>query len=319
MQARGACRLTAAAPAARGAIPTFSLRPMLTSTRAAIAMLAAVALFSLMDAGLKQLSGHYPPFQVAFLRAAASLPLVLPWALMTAPRGSLRRPRWSLQLLRAVVGMGMMASFIYAVRELPLSTTYAIFFVAPLLIAALSVPLLKERVGPRRWTAIAIGLLGVIVVLRPSGDGLALLPALATLFAAFCYALSAITVRFLARTDNTQSMMLWLLVLMVVGNGLLAFPAWTPLQMGHAWTIAGIGVVGALGQYAITEAFRTGEASALAPLEYTALFWGVLLDLALWGVLPDAITWLGAAIIIASGLYLIRRERALVTPPLDHP
>ena len=289
------------------------------ATRASIAMLVAVAMFAFMDAGLKQLSTHYPPFQVAFLRAAASLPLVVPWALMTAPRGSLRNPRWSLQLLRTVIGMVMMASFIYAVSALPLSTTYAIFFVAPLIITALSVPLLKERVGPRRWAAIAIGTIGVVVVLRPTGEGLLLLPALATLLAALCYALSAITVRFLARTDNTQSMMLWLLVLMTVGNAVIAIPSWTPLHASHAWTIAFVGVAGAFGQYAITEAFRTGEASALAPLEYTALLWGVLLDLSLWGVLPDGMTWVGAGIIVASGLYLMRRERAVAGPVVAHP
>lgn len=296
-------------------------RPAHAATYAAVAMLAAVAFFALMDAGLKQLSAHYPPFQVAFLRAVASLPLVVPWAITTAPRGSLRHPRWSLQLLRTVIGIVMMASFIYAVSALPLSTTYAIFFVAPLLITALSVPLLGERVGPRRWVAIGVGMLGVLVVLRPTGEGLALLPALATLLAALCYALSAITVRFLARTDNTQSMMLWLLVLMTVGNGVVAAFDWHPLRLDDAWLIAGVGLVGALGQYAITEAFRTGEASALAPLEYTALLWGVLLDLSLWGVLPDAVTWLGAAIIVGSGLYLIRRERLHVAPApgCDHP
>lgn len=295
--------------------------PARSATYAAIAMLAAVAFFALMDAGLKQLSAHYPPFQVAFLRSVASLPLVVPWAIATAPRGSLRRPRWSLQLLRTGIGMVMMASFIYAVSKLPLSTTYAIFFVAPLLITALSVPLLRERVGPRRWIAIGVGMLGVLVVLRPTGEGLALLPALATLLAALCYALSAITVRFLARTDNTQSMMVWLLVLMTVGNGAIAAFDWQPLRMDDIWLIAGVGLVGALGQYAITEAFRTGEASALAPLEYTALLWGVLLDLSLWGVLPDAVTWLGAAIIVGSGLYLVRRERLHVAPApgCEHP
>lgn len=292
---------------------------MTRATRAALAMLAAVGFFAMMDAGLKQLAAHYPPFQVAFLRAAASLPLVVPWALATAPRGSLRRPHWRLQLLRTLIGIVMMASFIYAVSQLPLSTTYSIFFVAPLLITALSVPLLGEHVGPRRWIAIGVGLLGVLVVLRPSGDGLALLPALATLLAALCYALSAITVRFLARTDNTQSMMVWLLVLMALGNGVVAAFDWHAVRADDAWLIAGVGLVGALGQYAITEAFRTGEASALAPLEYTALLWGVGLDLALWGVLPAPVTWSGAAIIIASGLYLVHRERvhavAAANPP----
>jgi drug/metabolite transporter (DMT)-like permease len=290
--------------------------------RAVLLMLAAVAVFALMDAGLKTLSTHYPPFQVAALRGASSLPLVLAWALATVGGRALLQARWSLHLLRAVLGIAMMASFVYALRTLPLSTAYSIFFVAPLLITALSVPFLKEYVGPRRWTAIAIGLLGVLVVLRPSGEGVLVggvpsLAGLAVLLAALGYAISAITVRVLARTDSTQAMVVWLMALMALGAGALAAPGWVPLRLEHAWVIAGIGIGGALGQYAITEAFRLGEASLIAPLEYTALVWGVALDLALWGVLPDAVTWLGAGIIVASGLYLLHREKVHVvaTPP----
>ncbi len=131
------------------------------------------------------------------------------------------------------------------------------------------------------------------------------------------YAVSAITVRVLARTDSTQAITFWLLALMALGAGALAWPHWVPLRAQDAWIIGGIGIAGALGQYTITEAFRLGEASLIAPLEYTALIWGVLLDLTLWGVLPDAVTWLGAAIIIASGLYLIRREK--VHAEAEHP
>jgi len=280
--------------------------------RAVALMLAAVALFALMDAGLKTLSTHYPPFQVAAIRGGASLPLVLAWALATVPARSLLRVRWSLHLLRAVLGIGMMASFVFALRSLPLSTAYSIFFVAPLLITALSVPFLGEHVGPRRWIAIAIGLVGVLVVLRPTGEGVLSIAGLAVLLAALGYAVSAITVRVLARTDSTQAMVVWLMALMALGAGLLAWPDWVPLRLEHAWVMAGIGVGGALGQFAITEAFRLGEASLIAPLEYTALVWGVALDLALWGVLPDGITWLGAGIIVASGLYLLHRERALL-------
>ena len=116
----------------------------------------------------------------------------------------------------------------------------------------------------------------------------------------------------LARSDSNQAMVTWLLALMALGAGVLAWPDWQPVRHDDLWLIAGIGVVGALGQYAITHAFRHGEASLLAPLEYTALVWGVLLDATLWGVLPDAPTWLGAGIIIASGLYLMRREGARV-------
>ncbi|HEY0661834.1 MAG TPA: DMT family transporter [Lysobacter sp.] len=277
--------------------------------RAVLAMLAAVVFFCLMDAGLKQLTTHYPSLQVAALRGAASLPFVLVWALATTGVAPLLRVRWSLHLLRGVLGIAMMFGFVYALRSLPLSTAYSIFFVAPLMITALSVPFLGEKVGPRRWTAIGIGLIGVLVVLRPTGEGVLSLAGLAVLLAAFGYAVGAITVRVLARTDSTQAMMVWLLVFMALGAGALAAPDWVPIRLSDGWLILGIGIAGALGQYAITEAFRLGEASMIAPLEYTALVWGVLLDATLWGVLPDSITWVGAAIIVASGLYLLRRER----------
>jgi drug/metabolite transporter (DMT)-like permease len=293
--------------------PTHTPHPW----RAIILMLLCVGVFSLMDAGLKTLSSHYPPFQVAALRGASSLPWLLAWALATTGVAPLLRVRWSLHLLRGGLGIAMMGAFVYALRTLPLSTAYSIFFVAPLLITALSVPFLGERVGPRRWIAIAFGLAGVLVVLRPTTQGMFTSAGLAVLLAALGYSVSAITVRVLARTDSTQAMVVWLMLLMAVGAGLLAIPQWTPLRAADGWLIVGIGVAGALGQYAITEAFRLGEASLLAPLEYTALVWGVLLDATLWGVLPDAVTWIGAAIIIASGLYLLRRERVHVEA--EHP
>ncbi len=285
--------------------------------RAALLMLAAVLAFCLMDAGLKQLSTHYPPFQVSAIRGASSLPLVLTWALWIGGIQPLVRVRWSLHLMRGVLGIMMMGGFVYALRTLPLSTAYSIFFVAPLMITVLSVPFLGEHVGPRRWTAIAVGLIGVLVVLRPTGEGMLSLAGLAVLVAAFGYSVSAITVRIIARTDSTQALIVWLLVFMALGAGALAAPDWVPIRTSDAWLIAGIGVAGALGQYTITEAFRLGEASLIAPLEYTALVWGVLLDATLWGVLPDAVTWIGAGIIVASGLYLLRRER--VHAEAEHP
>lgn len=285
--------------------------------RAALTMLAAVLMFSLMDALLKLLSEHYPPFQVATLRGASSLPFVLVWAFASGGGRSLLRVRWPLHLLRGALGVGMMAAFVYGVNRLPLSTAYSVFFIAPLLITALSGPLLGEQVGPRRWIAIGIGLLGVLVLLRPTGEGMLSLAALAILGAALGYAVTAITVRVLARTDSTQAMMVWLMSLITLGAGALAWSGWVPLRSEHAWLIVGLGVAGTLGQYAVTEAFRLGEASLIAPLEYTALIWGVMLDLSLWGVLPDSVTWIGASIIVASGLYLLRRERVHVEA--EHP
>lgn len=285
--------------------------------RAASLMLVSVALFALMDAGLKLLSAHYPPFQVAALRGAASLPYVLVWALLTVGPVRLLQVRWPLHLLRGVLGVLMMASFVYALRSLPLSTAYTVFFVAPLLITALSVPVLGERVGPRRWVAILVGFLGVLVVLRPTGEGVLTLAGLAVLLSALGYSVSAITVRVLARTDSTQAMVVWLMTSIALGAGLLALPHWTPLRGEHFALIAGIGLAGALAQYCVTEAFRHGEASSIAPLEYTALVWGVALDFSLWRVLPDGMTWIGAVIIVLSGLYLLHRER--VHMEAEHP
>lgn len=272
-------------------------------------MLLAVGMFSLMDAGLKLLTPHYPPAQVAALRGMASLPFVLAWVAATVGVRDLLRVRWPLHLLRGALSVLMLVGFVFALRQMPLSTAYTIFFVAPLLITALSVVFLRERVGPRRWVAIVIGLAGVLVVLRPSGGGVLSLAGVAVLLAALGYAVGAITVRVLSRTDSTQAMVFWMLAFLSLGAGLIAAPGWVALRAADGWLIAGIGLAGAVGQYAVTEAFSRGEASVIAPFEYTALAWGVGLDMALWGVLPDRATWLGAAIIVGSGLYLMHREK----------
>lgn len=280
-------------------------------------MLLAVAMFALMDAGLKLLTPHYPPLQVAAMRGLASLPLVAVWVLCTVSVRSLWRVHWPLHLLRGALGIAMMVGFVYGLRTMPLSTAYAITFVAPMLVTAMAGPLLGESVGPRRWTAIVIGLVGVLVVLRPSSQGMATAGGLAILIAAFCYAAGAITVRLLAQRDSIQAMVFWFVVLLSLGAGVMAAPDWVPLRSEDGWVIAGVGVAGSLAQVALTEAFRRGEASLIAPFEYTALVWGVMLDIALWGVLPDAATWLGAGIIVASGFYLLRRERVHVE--VEHP
>jgi drug/metabolite transporter (DMT)-like permease len=290
-------------------------RPSLAS--AVLLMLAAVLMFALMDAGLKLLSSHYPPLQVAALRGLSSLPLVTLWVLATVPARSLLRVHWPLHLLRGALGVAMMAGFVYGLRTMPLSTAYAITFVAPLLVTAMAGPLLKEKVGAARWVAIGIGLIGVLVILRPTGEGMLTRGGLAILIAAICYAMGAITVRMLAQRDSTQAMVFWFVVLLSLGAWLLALPTWKPLQAAHVWIIAGVGVSGSLAQVALTEAFRRGEASLIAPLEYTALLWGVILDVALWSVLPDGVTWIGAGIIVASGLYLLRREKVHVEA--EHP
>ena len=224
---------------------------------------------------------------------------------------------WPLHLLRGALGIGMMFGFVYGLRTMPLSTAYAITFVAPMLVTAMAVPFLGEKVGPRRWTAIVgrTGRRAGGAAPDRAGHGDPGRPGHP--LAAVCYAASAITVRLLAQRDSSQSMVFWFLILLSLGAGAMAAPNWLPLQPGDLWVIAGVGVSGSLAQVALTEAFRRGEASLIAPLEYSALVWGVCLDLALWHVLPDGVTWIGAGIIVASGLYLLRREK--VHAETEHP
>jgi drug/metabolite transporter (DMT)-like permease len=288
-----------------------------TNVRGIVAMLLAAALFGLMDTGLKLLSPHYPALQVAALRALSSLPLVLAFVAWRGAFHTLLRIRWPLHLLRGVLGIAMLSLFTFALRHLPLAETYSIFFVAPLLITLLSGPLLGERVGAARWIAIAVGLVGVLVVLRPTGTGMFTLAGGAVLLSAACYSVSAITVRIVLRTDSIESQVFWLMTMVAIGAGLMALPNWTPVRAADGWVLCGVAVTGFLGQLAITEAFRHGEASAIAPFEYSALAWGLGIDWLVWRTVPDAWMLAGASIIVASGIYLVRHEK--VHAESEHP
>jgi len=286
--------------------------------RGAAFMLLAVATFSLMDAALKTLSQHYPAAQVAALRGWTTLPIVTIWVGFFGGYRALVAIRWPLHLLRGALSVVMLVSFTYALKRLPLTEAYSIFFVAPLLITASSGPLLGERVQRQHWIAIAIGLIGVLIVLRPRGDGVLTLAGLAVLVSAASYALSAICVRILGRTDSTSSMIFWMILMLSLGATALAWPNWQPLRWTSDWpSLLVLAITGSVGQYAITEAFRRAQAAVIAPLEYTALAWGLALDWWLWQHLPDAVVYLGAALIIVSGLYLLRHERQHVEA--EHP
>lgn len=280
-------------------------------------MLLAVACFSLMDTFMKLLVGHYPALQVTALRGLSALPLVLAYVGWIGAAPSLWRVRWRLHLMRGVLSVVMLALFAFALQSLPLAEAYTLFFVAPLLITLLSIPVLKERVVGTHWIAIVVGFGGVLVALRPSGAAFLSLGALAVLGAAACYAANAILGRLLTRTDSSASLVFWTTIALAVGGGLLAWPGWVAIRFVDLPLILGLAVTGFLGQLAITEAFRHGQASAVAPFEYTALAWGMGLDWLLWATWPKAHTLLGAAIIVASGIYLIRQERVRVAvlPP----
>jgi len=282
-----------------------------------VAMVVAAALFTVMDAGMKLLAQHYSPMQVTALRSLASFPLVYVYVAWRSSFGAMLRVRWPLHIARGALAVVMLATFVYGLRQLPLTETYSIFYVAPLLITALSVPLLGERVGAARWFAIGIGLAGVLVVLRPTGANVLTLGGLAIIASAVCYTISAIAVRILGRTDSMESLMFWLISMLALGSTVLAWPHWLPVRASDAWIIVGVGITGFCGQWGVTYAFRHGEVSAIAPFEYTSLVWTLGLDRLIWHTVPDGYTLLGATIIIAAGLFLVRRER--VHAEAEHP
>jgi drug/metabolite transporter (DMT)-like permease len=282
--------------------------------KAIAAMLAAVAAFSGMDALLKLFAAHYPPMEIAALRGLASLPFMLLPLLVMGRLRDLKPKRFGMHLFRGLLMVGVLGAFIYALRVLSLASAYSIFLSAPLIVTALSVPLLGDRVDWRNWLAIIAGLIGVIAMLRPSASSLVTLGALAALLSATAYSISAIALRVLTRTDTTSSVVFWTVGLMTVFTALIAAPEWVPVHREHWKWLAGLGLFGAIGQHALTEAFRSAPPSVVAPFEYTALLWGIAIDWTVWGVLPDSRVYFGGGIVIASGLYLIWRERGRGIP-----
>lgn len=278
--------------------------------RGILAMLLAVGFFSGMDALLKLLSQRYPAVQVSALRGAASIPFVLLPVLLTGRWRDLKPVRWRMHLLRGVLAIVMLSTFVYSIRLLPLADAYSVFLASPLMVTALSVPLLGERVDARRWIAIGVGLSGTLALLNPAASNMVTLGALAAVVSALCYSLSALSIRVLTRTDTTVSMVFWFMLMLAVFGGVLAAPSWVPVEREHWPLLVGVGVLGALGQHFVTEAFRHAPASVVAPFEYTALLWAVGIDWFFWHHAPNTRMFVGGAIIIASGLYLIQRERA---------
>jgi drug/metabolite transporter (DMT)-like permease len=153
--------------------------------------------------------------------------------------------------------------------------------------------------------------------MRPDSGELLSWGALAVLGSAACYAVSAIASRVLSRTDTSDSMILSVMLMLGLGAGVLAWPNWVPVAASDAPLLLALATTGFLGQVAITAAFSRGQASAVAPFEYTALAWGIGLDWWLWSTWPDSATWLGGGIIVASGIYLLRREK--IHAAVEHP
>jgi drug/metabolite transporter (DMT)-like permease len=275
-------------------------------------MVAAVFVFSIMDSLMKRLSAHYGPLQISCLRCISSwLFLLLP---ITWQRSwvTLRPRNPPLHLFRAVLGIAMLGSFVFAVHRLSLAQTYSLFLAAPLLMTALSVPVHGEKVTGKRWLAIIVGLSGVLVILQPWGKGsFSMIAAAAGAVATICYSLSALTVRTLGRGNSSMSMVFWYLLLVSIGSGVLAIGEWHPVPVSDWGWLIGIGLTGALGQMWLTDAFRRAPPSVVGPFEYTAILWAFAIDWIFWSASPSLSLVIGACIVIASGIVVILDERRL--------
>ena len=273
-------------------------------------MLAAVFFLASMDVLFKLLVEHYPSFQVVFFRCAAALPYFLVWGLISR-RGNLRTAYPGGHLLRGLLGLLMLYAVAECFRELQLADAYALFFVAPLLVTLLSGPVLGEPAGKLRIMAALLGFAGVLVLLQPSGAEWISYGALMGLVGMAAYAISTLLLRKLGSRDGTVTIAFWFLFISGLGSAVVAIPRWQTVEAAHWPLILLFGAVGALGQLLLTAAFRRASAAVIAPLDYTHMIWALVYGLAFWGYLPGPRVWVGSAIIILSGLFIIYRENRL--------
>jgi drug/metabolite transporter (DMT)-like permease len=282
--------------------------------RGIVLMVVAVGVFAIMDALMKHLVATYTPVQIAFLRAASSLPFVFLSYAVTGRLAELRPRRIPLHLIRAVLSIAMLWSFVWALSRMSMANTYAITLSAPLLVVPFAALFLGEKTDGHVWAAIVAGLAGVLVILRPTTAGFASLAGLAAFGAAVCWAIVVVMVRTMASTETTASMVFWFLFLSAVGAGAISARGWIAIDpRDWAW-IAMLGLTGWAGQHLITEAFRLAPASTVAPFEYLSIVWGACIDWLVWQTVPGARMFTGAAVVVAAGLYLMHRERARLAP-----
>lgn len=281
--------------------------------------LASYGLFTLMDTAIKILGGRYHVVQVMFFNGLFAFLVV---GLLAAWRGRLHRaasPQWRLHLLRWSIGLPGGLAIFWCYPRMPLADVYAILFAAPLFMTALSLPLLGERVGWRRWSAVLLGFCGVIVMLRP-GDAIFEATALAALFGAFVHAVNMLLLRKMRGIDPPEVFAIW-------GNGLsalatgLALPwVWIPPEPADLALHAIAGTLAGTGFMLLVTAYAKAPVGVLAPFQYAQMIYGLAIGLLLFGDHPDPLMLFGAAIVVASGLYIFHREAVRQrTGPTERP
>ncbi|WP_439122016.1 DMT family transporter [Marivita sp.] len=280
---------------------------MSSNVKGAVLALFAFGLFSTHDVFIKTLGAIYSPIQIVFFSVLLSFPLATIMLMRDAKPGTLLpvHPWW--MAVRTIGAVITGVSAFYAFSALPLTQTYAILFATPLLITVLSIPILGETVRLPRWMAVIVGLIGVMVVLRPGSTDLTLGHAAAVL-AAFSGAFASIVVRKIGADERPVVMMLYPMVAnFVVMGAALAF-VYKPMPIEHLGMLAIISIMAWIAGRLIISAYQTGEAAIVAPMQYSQILWATAYGLIFFGETTDLYTAVGATIIIASGLFIVFRE-----------
>jgi drug/metabolite transporter (DMT)-like permease len=260
-----------------------------------------------MDTLAKHLTQSYPVAQVVWARYVFHFLLL---ALVLGPRlpRTMHSQRLGLQCLRSLLMLGATGLFFTALSFIPLANATAIMFVAPIMVTALAMPLLGERVGPYRWLGVVVGFLGALIIIRPGTETMNPAAILA-LGAAGCYALYQIATRRLSATEAPMTTLAYTALIGVLATSALVPFVWLPPAPMHWLAMVGLGLLGGVGHFALIKAFQFAPAATVTPFGYTNLIWAVLFGYLIFGDLPDGWTVSGALVIASSGLYIVHRER----------
>jgi len=272
---------------------------------------AAVLMFPASNAAAKYLATDYHLVQIIWFRSMIHMAFLL--AFFAPYRGMARlftTADCGGQLLRSLVQLLAVGSYWLALTWLPITTATAIGLTAPLVVVALSMPLLGEHVGARRWLAVAIGFIGALIIIRPGGD--VHWAAILVIASTFLYALFLVLTRRLAALDDPRTTAAYTMVVACVASTIAVPFFWIkPANLTDFLVFVGIGLAGVFAHLALIKAVEYAEASLVAPFDYGQLIGAALLGYVIFAELPDLWTWVGATIIVASGIYVVRREAAL--------
>jgi len=271
-------------------------------------MAMGILLLTANDATTKYLVQSHPIGQVVGLRQAATLLVLIPYMMFFSRWSLLRVVDLRGQLMRGMLFIIGSMLIVWSLAVLPLATAITMLYLSPIFMVILSVPLLGERISRHRWIAVIGGFAGVLIIMRPGAEAfqwVLLLP----LLAAMVNALRDVITRRLARTETSISILFWSNIILMAG-GFATLPlGWAPVSTHDAFWFVAAGIFNGTAHFCIIEALRTGEASAMAPIRYTALLWAALLGFLLWGEVPELWLLAGAVVIVGSSLYMIRAER----------